>query len=74
MIQEKRASSGEPARYWVGLLRRRDGGDGLQAEGNDLGTDHFARDDQLDAAVLLATFGSIVGSDGASLPEAGRSG
>jgi hypothetical protein len=60
MTQEKRASPGEPARYWVGLLRRRDGGDGLQAEGNDLGTDRFARDDQLDAAVLLATLGSIV--------------
>jgi len=42
------------------LLRRRDGCDGLQAEGNDLGTDHFARDDQFDAAILLAAFGRIV--------------
>lgn len=42
MTQEKRASPGEPARCGVGLLRRRDGGDGLQAEGNDLCTDHFA--------------------------------
>ena len=55
----------EPARRsrllcLTGLLRRRDGGDGLQAEGNDLGTDHFARDDQFDAAILLAAFGRIV--------------
>jgi hypothetical protein len=45
---------------WTALLRRCDGGDGLQVEGNDPGTDHFARDDQLDAAVLLAAFGGIV--------------
>jgi hypothetical protein len=55
----------EPARRsrllcLTGLLRRRDGGDGLQAEGNDLGTDHLARNDQFDATVLLAACGGIV--------------
>ena len=29
----------------VGLLRRGDCNHGLQAQGNDLGSDHFARDD-----------------------------
>jgi hypothetical protein len=61
MTQEKESRlGGAGSVVWTGLLRRRDGGDGLQAEGNDLGTDHFARDDQFDAAVLLATIGGIV--------------
>lgn len=55
----------EPARRsrllrLTGLLRRRDRCDGLQAKGNDLGTDHLARNDQFDAPVLLAAFGGIV--------------
>jgi hypothetical protein len=45
---------------WVQLLRSRSVGDGLQTERNDLGTDHFPGDDQLDTAVLLTSFGSIV--------------
>jgi hypothetical protein len=44
----------------IGLPRRCDGRDWLQIEGNDLGTDHFTRDDQLDTAVLLTALGSIV--------------
>jgi hypothetical protein len=42
---KKRAGSEGAGPRWVGLLRRRDGCNRLQAEGNDLGTDHFARDD-----------------------------
>ena len=57
---EKEPARGSRPLCSKGLLRRRDGGDGLQAEGNDLGTDHFARNDQFDAAVLLAAFGGIV--------------
>src|SRR5882762_9736942 len=58
---KKRAGSGEPALSWGGcLLRRGHCCDGLQAEGGDLGTDHFARDDQLDAAILLTARGCIV--------------
>jgi len=45
---------------WTGLLRRRDGGDGCRFRGKDLGTDHFARNDQFDAAVLLTALGGIV--------------
>ena len=61
MTQEKESRlGGAGSVVWTGLLRRCDGGDGLQVEGNDLGTDHFARDDQFDAAVLLAAFGGIV--------------
>jgi hypothetical protein len=71
---KKRADSGEPALSWGCLLRRSDCSDGLQAKGNDLGTDHFARDDQLDAAVLLTSFGGIVGRDGPGLAEARRGG
>src|SRR5712664_3477727 len=56
------------------LLRRNDCSDGLNAQGNDLGTDHFARDDQLDAAVLLTPFGCIVRRNGPSLTEARRGG
>ena len=59
--QEKESRlGGAGSVVWTGLLRRCDGGDGLQAEGNDLGTDHFAGDDQFDAAVLLTAFGGVV--------------
>ena len=61
MTQEKESRlGGAGSVVWTGLLRRRDCGDGLQAEGNDLGTDHFTRDDQFDAAILLTAFGRIV--------------
>ena len=61
MTQEKESRlGGAGSVVWTGLLRRCDGGDGLQVEGKDLGTDHFARDDQFDTAILLAAFGRIV--------------
>jgi hypothetical protein len=61
MTQEKESRlGGAGSVVWTGLLRRCDGGDGLQVEGKDLGTDHLTRNDQFDAAVLLTAFGGIV--------------
>jgi hypothetical protein len=57
---KKPAPLGAGSSLRAGLLRRRDRSDGLQAEGNDLGADHFARDDQLHAAILLTALGCIV--------------
>jgi hypothetical protein len=58
--QGKRAGSGEPALCGIGLLRGSGCRDRLQAQRNNLGPDHFSRDDQLDAAVLLTPLGRIV--------------
>jgi len=58
--KEERTGLGGAGSFFVGLLRRRGGSNGYRLRGNDLGTDHFARDDQLDAAVLLTAFGGIV--------------
>jgi hypothetical protein len=61
MTQEKESRLGAAGSVvWTILLGRCDGGDGLQAEGKDLGTDHLARNDQFDAAVLLTALGGIV--------------
>src|SRR5260370_10445753 len=73
-IAKKRAGSRrEPALSFAVCLLRCDCRDRLQAEGNDPVADHFTRDDQLDATILLTAFGGIVGRDGPSLTEA-RSG
>ena len=58
--REREPAGGAGSLLGCCLLRRYDCSDRLQAEGNDLGADHFARDDQLDAAILLTAFGSIV--------------
>ena len=64
------APEGAGSLFFAVRLLRCYGSDRLQAEGNDLGADHFTRDNQLDAAILLTAFGGIVGRDGPSLTEA----
>ena len=54
---------------WAGLLQRRCGSDWLQAEGNDLGADHFAGNHQFDTAILLTALGGIVRRNGSRLAK-----
>ena len=69
---EKQLVQGDSGSFgcaWAGLLQRRCGSDWLQAEGNDLGADHFAGNHQFDTAILLTALGGIVRRNGSRLAK-----